>query len=72
MTIRLASSVADPNHFDTGTDPDPRCDKNSLRIRIQEKRIKHQEKLKNVIEKTLISHVLSVFHLTITIILLIF
>ena len=36
MTIRLASSVADPYPFDTGTDPDPGCDKNSLRIRIQD------------------------------------
>ena len=54
-------------NFDTNPDP-----AKNIRIRIQEKRIKHQEKLKNVIEKTLISHVLSVFYLTITIILLIF
>ena len=52
----LASSVAEPYNFHT--DPDPGCEKNSLRIRIQaktkwiriqQKRTKYQENLRKVI-----------------------
>jgi hypothetical protein len=35
MVITLATSVADPDHFDANPDPDPTSEKNRMRIRIR-------------------------------------